>query len=96
MYSITESILKEEAGYEYYTEIKVIDILNLKCIDDSYAVKDCVARMVVKRKCNLAKIIYKRCQKHIKKKVITKRISNEVRNERVKDKNQAFVFGECG
>ena len=55
-------------GYDVYAENRVMEKLNLKYSDDEKRGKGSVARMIVKRRCNIAKLINKPCeQTHMKK-----------------------------
>ena len=49
-------------GYDVYAENRVMGKLNLKYSDDEKPAKGCVARLIVKRRCNIAKLINKRCK----------------------------------
>ena len=54
----------------------------------------CIARMVVKRKCDLSKVINKHLENTHAKKVLVKWTPDEVKQNPIKDRKQAFVFGE--
>ena len=47
-------------GYDVYAKNRVINHLNLKYSDDEKVGKGSVARMIVKRRCNISKLINKR------------------------------------
>ena len=55
-----------------------------------------IARMDVKRKCDLGKVINKRVNSTHQQKVLLKRTTDEVKENPVKDRNQAFMFGSKG
>ena len=64
--------------------------------DEENSDKDvgCIAMMDVKCKCDLSKVINKRVQNTHQKRVLLKRILDEVKQNPIKDRKQAFVFGE--
>ena len=72
--------------------------LRLKYIETENNDKDMgsIARMVVKRKCDLAKVINKRAQNTHKQKVLIKRTPDEVKWNPIKGTKKAFVFGKHG
>ena len=71
---LTESF-DEEGIFSIYCENKVMQKLRLKYIETENNDKDMgsIARMVVKRKCDLAKVINKRAQNTHQQKVLIKR-----------------------
>ena len=70
--------------------------LKLKYIEEANNDKDvsCIARMIVKRKKDLSKVINKRTGNTHAKKVLVKRTLDEVKQNPIKDRKQAFVFGK--
>ena len=70
--------------------------LNIIYTDQESTAKGCVARMVVKRKCNIAKVINKRVDRTHQGKVHIKRTQDEVAALPLKDSEQAFAVGTSG
>ena len=66
--------------------------LKLKYSDKWSKTKRCIARMVVKRKCNPAKVINRRCETTHKGKVTIKWNSTQVQKAPERDTNEAFMM----
>ena len=49
--------------YEVYAEVRVMEKLNIKCSDEDNSVNGSSSRMIVKRRCNIAKPINKQCER---------------------------------
>ena len=65
----------------------------MKYSDERSKTKGCIAHMVVKRKCNFAKVINRRCATTYQGKVLIKRNSTQVKKTLGYDTNQAFMIG---
>ena len=98
IHQIIKESFDEEGVFSYYCENKIMKKLKLKYIETENNDKDMgsIARMVVKRKCDLAKVINKRVESTHQQRVIIRRSSDEVKQNPVKDPNQAFLFGDRG
>ena len=94
------TILNEDfrirSGYERTIESIIMKKLNIVYTDQESTAKGCVARMVVKRKCNIAKVINKRVDRTHQGKVHIKRTQDEVAALLLKDSEQAFAVGTSG
>ena len=82
------------SGYERSIESVIMNRLNIQYTDPDTTAKGSIARMVVKRKCNIAKVINKRCTHQ--RKILIKRTKEEVQALPVKDAEQAFSVGNNG
>ena len=82
------------SGYERSIESVIMNRLNIQYTDPDNTAKGSIARMVVKRKCNIAKVINKRCTHQ--RKILIKRTKEEVQALPVKDAEQAFSVGNNG
>ena len=98
IHQILTDSFDDEGIFSYYCENKIMKKLKLKYIETENNDKNVgsIARIVVKRKCDLAKVINKRVESTHQQKVIIKRSSDEVKQNLVKDPNQAFLFGNRG
>ena len=92
---LTESF-DDDGVFSYYCETRVMNNLKLKYIEEENSDKDvgCIARMVVKRKCDISKVFNKRAGNTHAKKVLVKRTPDEVKENPIKDRKQAFVFSK--
>ena len=70
--------------------------MNIQYTDQDNTARGSVARMVVKRKCNITKVINKRCNSSHQGKVSIKRSKEEVAALPVRDKEQAFTVANSG
>ena len=68
--------------------------LRLQYIDEMDKHMGSIARMAVRRKNDLAKVVNKRVSTSHQLRVVSNRTSDEVVKEKVKDRNQSFRFGE--
>ena len=80
-------------GYDVHADNRVMSKLNLKYSDDEKPGKGCVARIIIKRRCNISKLINKRCERTHMRKITKKRNSDEVKENGDKDESQSFKFG---
>ena len=76
--TILNADFRIRSGYERTIESVIMKRLNIQYTDHDSTAKGCVARMVVKRKCNIAKVINKRCNSSHQGKVSIKRSKEEV------------------
>ena len=67
--TIMNNTFTENSGYEYYLETKIMKKFKLQYIEDT-CIKGSIARMIVTRKCELAKVINKRAERAHQKKIL--------------------------
>ena len=85
--TIINSTFTENSGYEYYLETKIMKEYKLKYGDDDN-IKGSIARMIVLRKCELAKSINKRAEKTHQKRIVKVRMKHEdVNDKKIEKKN---------
>ena len=66
----------------------------MKYTDEWSEIEGSIARMVVKRNCNLAKVINSRCRNTHQNKVSIKWSTTQVKNKPERDAKQDFMIGE--
>ena len=74
--TVINTTFTDNSGYEYYLETKIMKQYKLKYGDD-LDIKGSIARMIVLRKCELAKSINKRAEKTHQQKIVKIRMKNE-------------------
>ena len=95
--SILNEDFKIRSGYEYYGEGIIMKNLNIKYSDqDENNDKSSIARMIVNRKCNIAKVMSKRVKSTHQNMIIKKRTPTEVKSGPERSANQSFALGKSG
>ena len=89
--TIINSTFTENSGYEYYLETKIMKEYKLKYGDD-LDIKGSIARMIVLRKCELAKAINKRAEKTHQQKIVKIRMKHEDAQVKKMDKKKVDSF----
>ena len=97
VYSILNEYFKIRSGYEYYGEGVIMNKLNIKYSDqDENSEKGSIARMIVNRKCNIAKVVNKRVKSTHQNSIIRKRTPTEVKSVPKRGEQQSFALGKSG
>ena len=94
VYTILNEDFRIRSGYERTIETILMRRLKIEYTDAENTAKGSIARMVVKRKCNIAKSLNKRTQKTHQGKVRIKRNKEEVSALPLRDAEQAFTVGK--
>ena len=90
--TILNEDFKIRSGYEYYAEEIIMKNLNIKYLDqEENSDKGSIVRMIVNRKCNIAKVVNKRVETSHQKRTPT-----EVKSVPERDEKQSFAFGKSG
>ena len=85
--TIVNTTFANNSGYEYYIEGQIMKNFNLK-YDDDATTKGSIARMIVLRKCELAKVVNKRSENTHQKKILKTRSSEATKNQSRRKMNQ--------
>jgi len=80
----------EYDGYEYYQEIEIMDDLKLRYSDKDSKLKSSIARMVIQRRQEIAKVIEKRAERTHHKKITAKQSVIEHNATKRKSRLQSF------
>ena len=75
-----DNTFTENSRYEYYLETKIMKKFKLQYIEDA-CIKWSIARMIVTRKCELAKVINKRAERTHQKKILKTRLKKDETEE---------------
>ena len=89
---IINSTFTDTSGYEYYLETKIMKKFKLKYTQEDNISKGSIARMIVLRKCELAKVINKRAEKTHQKKISKTRYNKEDSAEKRNPKKKMNSF----
>lgn len=90
--TIINSTFTDNSGYEYYLESKIMKDFKLKYAGD-LDIKGSIARMIVMRKCELAKVINKRAEKTHQNRILKVEKKHDANEEKVNvEKKKANSF----
>ena len=86
------STFTDTSGYEYYLETKIMKKFKLKYTQEDNMGKGSIARMIVLRKCELAKVINKRAEKTHQKRLVRCDTTRKIQLRSVTQKRKPICF----